>query len=51
MPFALDDFDSGCVHYNINKFYAEGEKKSVLSRNWLTVVLPQLVNSWGLIDT
>jgi len=26
MPFALDDFDSGCVHYNINKFYAEGEK-------------------------
>ena len=50
MPSALDDFHSECVHDNINKFYAEGRKKSVLSRNWLTVVLPQLVNSWGLID-
>ena len=52
MPSALDDFNSERVRHNINKFLCRGGKKSVLSRNLLTVVLPpigQLLGSDGYL--
>ena len=46
MPAALDDIVSEYVHYNVSMY----RRTFFLSRNWLTVRLSQVVNSWHLID-